>query len=56
MKCNSVQRSIDKWGPDEVRRWTANAGLASYSDVLAPKGGLVRFCAIPILLKNLTIM
>ena len=36
-----LQRSTEKWGANEIRRWTANAGLSSYDDVLAEKGGMV---------------
>lgn len=39
-----VQRSIEKWGPDEIRRWTSNAGLSAYSDALSAKGGMVYPC------------
>ena len=34
---------MDKWGPAEIQRWTANAGLSSYADALADKGGVVCF-------------
>ena len=44
-RASHVQRSIDKWGTDEIKRWTSNTGLAAYNDVLASKGGQVSPCA-----------
>ncbi len=47
-----VQRTVEKWGPAEVHRWTTNAGLSSYADILADKGGMVRI--LPALLCSPT--
>jgi hypothetical protein len=33
-----MQRKVDKWGPEEVRRWLANIGLESYVEVLRKHG------------------
>ncbi|CAK0783737.1 hypothetical protein CVIRNUC_006936 [Coccomyxa viridis] len=38
-KTHIPKRSIEKWGADEIKRWTSNTGLAAYNDVLACKGG-----------------